>query len=740
MRTIFLLRGCQGSGKSSLISQWDAENNTLSFDKFRELFYSVRSVADHGRTSTTGDTQTFEKEIVRACMSAAESRMYNGDTLFIDNMNLTNKDIAPWKALADKFFYTLYIVDVQGDASDAELLRRNGHRGKKMLPPEAILRTAQRSRNSLAYLKDNYTVISPNEVSSLLSPANFTVDASRFDKTIIIGDVHGHIETLVKLLEPYGGIDNENNLYIFVGDLIDRGPDSVGVVELISPWKRNNVIVCEGNHEQNMRHVLKHTSKTRFSQTRASREQFLSRGWTKEDIENKLLSPLVPAVVILNAPVTNGEIVVSHAGFDTGANGELINSAITRGPITEFTYGTSSRDKVYRGHSSYESTIDSYLAWTTIPRIMQVHGHRNVQQDGTYPWNVGHIFNLEAGVTAGGCMRALVLSDQGMEKVEVRTPDTPADTPKVLLTEEDFASSELIRSKDCGQGITSYNFTRDAFRTQQWTEASLRARGLFMRDGAIVGRGYDKFFNMGELNGYTRDEILEQFELPVTISRKVNGFLGIMFVVDGELKLFSKSGPTDYSRAAWDLLNLSEDEQKKLKGILSAHNASMTLEIVHPRDPHIVQEDPGGYILDVIRNDFDYTPLDKVRGHIENMHISSLKPKNLRVLHTRADVDNALSKAESTRDDEGIVLRDARGKMSKVKANHYSEVKKLRTALNRALKGDPSRLLNSDSDIARRICDTIGIGRLQEFTVSTLGDNNPEQVDIPRLMKAVSEE
>lgn len=64
-------------------------------------------------------------------------------------------------------------------------------------------------------------------------------------RRIFIGDVHGHYGGLMALLEQVG-LNNEDHLY-FVGDLIDRGPQSAQVVDYVS---RQNHPCVLGNHEQ----------------------------------------------------------------------------------------------------------------------------------------------------------------------------------------------------------------------------------------------------------------------------------------------------------------------------------------------------------------------------------------------------------------------------------------------------------------------------------------------------------
>lgn len=77
-------------------------------------------------------------------------------------------------------------------------------------------------------------------------------------RTIIIGDVHGCLEELdelIKLVDLKVGWDK----LVFVGDLVDRGPDSVGVVRRARELR---AILVRGNHEDwYVRRAARKTSK-----------------------------------------------------------------------------------------------------------------------------------------------------------------------------------------------------------------------------------------------------------------------------------------------------------------------------------------------------------------------------------------------------------------------------------------------------------------------------------------------
>lgn len=71
-------------------------------------------------------------------------------------------------------------------------------------------------------------------------------------KTFVIGDVHGRCAQLHGLLGMIPRHDGEDTL-VFLGDLIDRGPDAPGCVDLVMKMCKENperVICLRGNHEQ----------------------------------------------------------------------------------------------------------------------------------------------------------------------------------------------------------------------------------------------------------------------------------------------------------------------------------------------------------------------------------------------------------------------------------------------------------------------------------------------------------
>jgi len=74
-------------------------------------------------------------------------------------------------------------------------------------------------------------------------------------RRFVIGDVHGcskALRAIIERIEP-----KSEDLVVFLGDLIDRGPDSRGVIDLVLELsQQTRVIAIRGNHELMLMSVL----------------------------------------------------------------------------------------------------------------------------------------------------------------------------------------------------------------------------------------------------------------------------------------------------------------------------------------------------------------------------------------------------------------------------------------------------------------------------------------------------
>jgi serine/threonine protein phosphatase 1 len=70
-------------------------------------------------------------------------------------------------------------------------------------------------------------------------------------RILAVGDIHGCFDKLTSLLDKIAP-DPEEDTLLFIGDYIDRGPQSKEVVDLLIDLaqRQKNIVFLKGNHEQ----------------------------------------------------------------------------------------------------------------------------------------------------------------------------------------------------------------------------------------------------------------------------------------------------------------------------------------------------------------------------------------------------------------------------------------------------------------------------------------------------------
>ncbi len=135
----------------------------------------------------------------------------------------------------------------------------------------------------------------------------------------IIGDVHGCSDALRRLCETLGYDENyyheDGRRLIFLGDLIDRGPDSIGVLNLVSRLvTRGRALLTLGNHDDALMRWLKgehfDTSKGGLAQTIAQIEARPEKKALKKAILT--LYQRAPLYLVLDG----GALIIAHAGIE----------------------------------------------------------------------------------------------------------------------------------------------------------------------------------------------------------------------------------------------------------------------------------------------------------------------------------------------------------------------------------------------------------------------------------------
>ena len=155
-----------------------------------------------------------------------------------------------------------------------------------------------------------------------------------------IGDIHGRLDLLDALLANIADDDaargnGVETRLIFLGDLIDRGPESCGVVQRLLELSKSgaNVRFLMGNHEQVFLRALSGDRRAlRFLIRIGGRETLLSYGITEEDYRAldfdelaALAAEKVPAAHLtflagFEKWVALGDYLFVHAGLKPGVS------------------------------------------------------------------------------------------------------------------------------------------------------------------------------------------------------------------------------------------------------------------------------------------------------------------------------------------------------------------------------------------------------------------------------------
>lgn len=307
---------------------------------------------------------------------------------------------------------------------------------------------------------------------------------------------------------------------------------------------------------------------------------------------------------------------------------------------------------------------------------------------------------------------------------------------------ENMLNSEYIRVKDLGNDVVSLNFTRDAFQDGVWNDETIKARGLFINKvtGDIVARSYNKFFQYDETSE-TKDYVDNNLVYPLYISKKFNGFLGILSVYNNEFFIATKStNDGEYCDYFKNILNNTifndEQETQELFNILKEYNCSAVFEVMDmENDQHIVYEENPLALLDFIPNTLDINGIDKgveLSETLKNkINLKSIVIAKNKKINSKEELDKFLQDMEEN-ELEGAVITDSNGFMWKFKTNFYRFWKTERNQLERILRGKEPKGANRLNSLDAQEKENGFINFLKEFT------KDKTQEELEELLKTKS--
>jgi len=315
--SLVVLVGASGSGKSTFAREHFGPYETLSSDMFRGLV--ANDEADQSATTAAFDAMQY----------VAGKRLDAGLLTVIDATSVQPEARRKLVELAKA--HDVLPVAIVFDLPESVSNARNAERTDRTIPVGVVKRQTDQLRRSLRHLgKEGFRKVhvlrTPEDVASAtIERTRLLNDRSDergpFD---VIGDVHGCREELETLLTRLGyeilrdeqgrAMDArhpEGRRVVFLGDLVDRGPDVVGVLRLaMGMVASGNALAVPGNHEAKLVRALRgaqvavsHGLEETLAQLAGESEEFRERVAT---FCYDLVSHLV---------LDDGRLVVAHAGL-----------------------------------------------------------------------------------------------------------------------------------------------------------------------------------------------------------------------------------------------------------------------------------------------------------------------------------------------------------------------------------------------------------------------------------------
>ncbi len=408
--SLVVLIGPSGSGKSTFARQHFKQTEVLASDFCRGLVSDDEN--DQAATDDAFDVLHF----------IAAKRLASSKLTVIDATNVKPEDRKPLLALARE--YHCLPVAIVLNLPTKVCQERNRNRSDRHFGGHVVRQQRSTLRRSLRGLKREgfryITVLnSPEEVEAATVDrqplwTNLRSEHGPFD---IIGDIHGCYDELTALLNLLGyQIDGETarppdgRKVVFLGDLVDRGPNNAAVLRLVMGMvSAGNALCIPGNHDIKLLRALngRNVQVTHgLAETLAELEQ--------ETPEFKAQVATFIDGLISHYVLDDGKLVVAHAGMKEAFQGRA------SGTVRDFAlYGDTTGETDEFGLPVRQNWAEAYRGSATV-----VYGHTPVPDA---EW-LNRTINIDTGCVFGGKLTALRYPER--ELVSVPAKKTYYESPK----------------------------------------------------------------------------------------------------------------------------------------------------------------------------------------------------------------------------------------------------------------------------------------------------------------------
>ena len=323
--SLIVLVGASGSGKSTFARKHFKPTEILASDECRALI------------SDDENDQTITPEAFELLYYIAAKRLALGKLVVVDATNVQQHDRRGLLRLARE--YHVIPMAVVLDLPERLCHDRNANRPNRNFGPHVVRNQTRQLRKSLRSLKregfrQTHVLRSPEEADSvtLARQPMWTDKRSETGPFDIIGDIHGCFDEARELLDKLGYAVSETPLEsgirysvrppdgrkaVFVGDLVDRGPDSPGVLRLVMDMVDDGIAICvPGNHEIKL---LKKLSGKNVKMTHGLAETMEQLAGESEEFIARVKSFIVG--LISHYVMDEGRLVIAHAGMKEAYQG-----------------------------------------------------------------------------------------------------------------------------------------------------------------------------------------------------------------------------------------------------------------------------------------------------------------------------------------------------------------------------------------------------------------------------------
>jgi protein phosphatase len=260
--SLVALVGVSGAGKSTFAQKHFGRYEVLSSDTFR------------GMVSDDENSQDATVAAFDALHHVAGLRLDAGRLTVVDATNVTREARRSLVELARA--HDVLPVAVVLDVPVKEAVRRNASRPDRDFGERVVRRHHDLLRRSLRGLaREGFRRVHVltgediDEVEVVREPL-LTDKRDQHGPFDVVGDVHGCLPELLTLLDRLGyrvvrdeqgravdAVPPQDRRAVFVGDLVDRGPDSPGVLRLVMGMHAaGHALVVPGNHEHKLVRAL----------------------------------------------------------------------------------------------------------------------------------------------------------------------------------------------------------------------------------------------------------------------------------------------------------------------------------------------------------------------------------------------------------------------------------------------------------------------------------------------------